>query len=259
MYWVNKIALFLVNPISLGIGLFGVALLLQFVFRRHRAAWIFVGIGCAWFTAWSMPVTGLFVGWLAGLDEYAVTYAQDLPVADAIVDLGGGVCRDSRYDYADMQPGSDRAWHTARLWKAGKAPIVITSGKGTGRTDGEILREMGVPEDAICVDDDARNTEENAIFTQKLLKGRMGIDKPLSQKPRVLIVTSIYHMKRAMMIFRKAAPELECVAAGTDYGSYDPNSEFNLNLFYPAPGTLAGNMVVYKEWLGVLGYKLRGF
>jgi len=250
MYYINKIALWIANPMTLGVLLVLLGFGLKW-FGMRGAERRGLVLAVVWLLVWSMPATGRLVGWTAGLDEYGLTRVEDLPTADAIVDLGGGMGGGPEYPYADMSPGGDRAWHAARLYKAGKAPIVITSGKWTAITDKPLIVDLGVPADAILVEDQSRNTEENARFVDRLF-GR-------EPRPRILLVTSIYHMKRSMMIFRKCAPKLECIAAGTDYGSYDPDAPWRWDDFCPSAGAFAGNMVLFKEWLGIIGYRLRGF
>lgn len=269
MYYVNKLALFFVNPVGVGVVLFAFGFLLKawglWVGRRDsmrarrffKLAWGCLAFSGLWFLLWSIPIVGQMTAKLTGLDEYNISIVETLPKADAIVDLGGGMGGDEDKPYADMQPGGDRAWHAARLWKAGKASIVVTSGMGTRMTDAPLICDLGVPMDAIIVESEARNTEENAIYTERILREKL--KKTPDEKISVLLVTSVFHMKRAMMIFRKAAPGLVCIPAGTDYGSYDPDALMRWEMFTPSVGALGGNMVLYKELLGVIGYKLRGF
>lgn len=77
-----------------------------------------------------------------------------MPQAHAIVLFGGGI-RPSEYagQMPDMGSEADRIWLAARLYKAGKAPMVLLSG-GSDRSSyatseaqamRELLLEMGVP------------------------------------------------------------------------------------------------------------------
>lgn len=269
MYTINKIALFIANPITIGVVFFIGGFLLKLIGLRvgkfnlikarrlFKIAWLLVAFSGVWFLLWSIPIVGQMTAKLAGLDEYNISIVETLPKTEAIVDLGGGMGGGEDKPYADMQPGGDRAWHAARLWKAGRAPIVVTSGKYTRITDAPLICDLGVPVDAIVVEDESRNTEENAIYTERILREKL--KKTADAKISVLLVTSVFHLKRAMMIFKKAAPGLVCIPAGTDYGSYDPGFPMRWEMFTPSVGALGANMVLYKELLGVIGYKLRGF
>ena len=63
----------------------------------------------------------------------------------------------------------------------------------------EYLVSIGVPAKDIFTEERARDTWENAVFTKKLCDER-GYKRPL-------IVTSAYHMRRAMWSFKKAGFE----------------------------------------------------
>ena len=107
--------------------------------------------------------------------EWTAVKAEDAPKADAIVLLGGGMGSNTNVYpnaemYSEMWSGADRVWHAARLWKAGKAPIVIPTGCGEKESAVPLLRDLGVPDEAILVEDKARNTEENARFVERILK-----------------------------------------------------------------------------------------
>jgi len=269
MYYVNKIALAIFNPITFGVILF--LIMLSFVFmassllkrnstaiksgKKMRMAWV-VALSCIlWFYFWSVGLSQRVMGALWGLDEYRLTEIDTLPNCDVIVELGGGMGGNpSISQYACLTPAASRPWHAARLWKAGKAPFVMTSGSGTLDTDGQLLQDLGIPLSALIFDNESRNTEENAIFVQKMVCDRLGVTNA-----RILLVTSASHMKRAMMIFRKCAPRLTCVPVVTDYGSVNWFAPFSYRLFLPSVATLASNLTVWKECLGIIGYRIRGF
>src|SRR5260370_7247985 len=63
-----------------------------------------------------------------------------------------------------------------------------------------VLEDWGVPESAILVETRSKNTAENGSFSRDLLASR-GIH-------RALLVTSAYHMPRAVAAFRKAGLEV---------------------------------------------------
>ena len=111
----------------------------------------------------------------------------------------------------DFSDAMDRLLHGFRLYRAGKAPLILISGGhvpmfGMGtQTEAEaarsVLEEWGVPESAILVDTRSKNTVENGTFSRDLLASR-GIH-------RALLVTSALHMPRAVAAFRKAGLEVE--------------------------------------------------
>ena len=244
--FINKFVGFVVNPLFIGMMMV-IAGFILIRMKRLRAASCMLAVSFVWFWFWSMPIVG---GWLclALEDDFPVQLAEDMPEADAIVLLGGGIGGSTNYPYADLGPGADRAWHAARLWKAGKAPIIIPSNVGAELADIKLLMDLGVPRDAVILENRAVNTEENAKFVANLLSAK---------KSKILVVTSACHMKRSLYMFQKYAPELECVSAATDYGALPwKDAPFRWRSLLPNIGAFARNNDFIHEYLGYYGYKV---
>ena len=176
---------------------------------------------------------------------------DDLPEADAVVVLGGGVGADTNsLVYAELFMGADRVLHAARIVKAGKAPVVIASGEGEREASLPLLKEFGVPEEAILVENESRNTEENARRVAKLLADR-------AERPRVLLVTSSWHMRRALLMFRRHAADVEVVPAAIDYEGIMAAESLALPWsLAPSADMLMKNSFMLKEYVGYWGYRL---
>lgn len=246
MYWLNKIVRCVVNPATVCL----LILFAAFLVRRFRIALLVFGL--TWFWFWSSPLATRIIG-VPLEEDYLVgeSYPQvaAFPVCDAIVDMGGGVGGNTnRYNHALLNSSADRAYFSALLWKAGKAPIIIPSGKGLDQADPLFLLDLGVPDSAIVVENEAMNTEQNAKFVQRMLKDRFG------QRSQVLLVTSAWHMKRTVLMFEKYAPELDVIPAACDFECV-PNGAFSLMELVPNPETFARNSVYFHEWLGYWWYK----
>ena len=250
------------NPLVMGMAMFviGGALLWR---GRRKTGFGFLGVALAWFWIWSMPVTYHWIG--CSLEsEWPVVKAEDAPNADAIVLLGGGMgANPSAYPYAEMWTSADRVWHAARLYKAGKAPVVIPTGSGDRESTVPLLRDFGVPESAIVVEGEARNTEENAKFVERLINCRAErVDRAeekgnVVRKRKVLLVTSAWHMRRSVLMYRKYAPSLEIIPAATDYeATVDTTHPFRFKDIWPDAVTLSVNSVMFKELVGYWGYRL---
>ena len=247
MYYINKIVGFLVSPI--GIAIFGGLLALLFAKRAHRRAakWL-GGLTVAWLWLWMTPI----MTWIVGvplerefLVDGRVPMVEALPDADAIVLLGGAMGIETNLSsYAEMWSGADRVWQTARLYKAGKAPQVIAMGNGARDSTLPLLKDFGVPSECVLFHD-ALNTEEEAKNVNA-----MGYK-------RILLVTSAWHMKRARLMFKKYAPNIEVVCAPADFeNSIVAARPFSFADFLPDPGAFMGNSVALHEWVGIVGYKL---
>ena len=104
----------------------------------------------------------------------------------------------------------------AELFLAGWAPLLIFSG-GLGRlTDGvweeteadkfsRIALQMGVPENAILVENKSTNTGENILFTQRLL-----LQQELNPDS-FIVVQKPYMERRSFATFKKLWPEKDIV------------------------------------------------
>ena len=253
--FINKFVGFVMNPLFLGMMIV-VAGLVFTRMKKLRAASCVLAVSFAWFWFWAMPITGKWLG-LPLEEDFPVRLAEDMPKADAIALLGGGVGGCTNYPYADLRSAADRAWHAARLWKAGKAPIIIPSNVGAELADVKLLLDMGVPKEAVMLENKAVNTEENAKFVRSILSdGKWGMSNE-SRRKKVLIVTSAYHMRRSLYLFKKYAPELECIPAATDYQALPGKDEpFKWPGILPSIGAFAHNNDFVHEYIGYLGYRL---
>jgi uncharacterized SAM-binding protein YcdF (DUF218 family) len=101
-----------------------------------------------------------------------------------------------------------RVWYAARLFHAGKAPLVLLSGGGDlerqafseARAMAVFLQDLGVPAQAIALEKTSRNTRQSAAFSAALLKSR-GIE-------HILHVTSVLHMPRAVALFTRVRHQM---------------------------------------------------
>jgi uncharacterized SAM-binding protein YcdF (DUF218 family) len=180
--------------------------------------------------------------------------------AQAIIVLGGTIHMPSSDHHASglIEP-SDRLLLTYRLYRAGKAPVIICSGGNNpllgdagraseARSMSGLLEEWGVPAAAIEVEEGSINTRENALFSYRLLAAR-GIRK-------IILVTSAMHMPRAAGAFRKAGFEVLPAPADFRTGWGRPNPIF---LWLPSAGSLEHSGAALHEWLGLWVYRLRGW
>ena len=247
MYYINKIVGFLVSPIGGAIAGGVIAVVCARLGRKRFAKWI-GGLTVAWLWLWMTPV----MTWVVGvplerefLVDGRVPMVETFPESDVIVLLGGSMGIETNLSsYAEMWPSADRVWQSARLYKAGKAPIVIATGNGAIDTTLPLLKDFGLPGGIVSFHD-ARNTEEEAKLVE-----RMGYKK-------ILLVTSAWHMKRARLMFEKYAPSVEVVCAPADFeNSIVAERPFSFSDFLPDPGVFMGNSVALHEWVGIVGYRL---
>lgn len=119
--------------------------------------------------------------------------------ADAILLLGLALDEDSR-PVPELLERIDTA---ARAYKEGLSDcIVVSGGRLPGRecSEAEVMAQrlmaLGIPERAIVREDRSCDTPQNMRFCRAILGG--------AKRPRVLIVTSDYHMLRARILALRA-------------------------------------------------------
>ena len=207
---------------------------------------------------------GYFIGiplerefWVKG-DGLPVPRVETMPECDAIVILGGGMGSNPKASpYAEMWTAADRVWHAARAWKAGKAKIVVPTGLGCADSDAVLLLDLGVPRSCIRVENASRNTEENAKFVEQTVNELVPAKAPAAPR-KILLVTSAWHMKRSLLMFKRYAPTLEVIPCATDFETTVHFAGRGLSLadLLPDAASVLMNSVLFHEWLGYWGYKL---
>ena len=220
-----------------------------FVRRQGRPAVCAVLLAAVLF-AMGLPAVATSLG--GALErKFPPTPLEAIPNADAIVVLGGGVAAATDVvPYPELYASADRAIMAVRLFRAGKAPIVIPTGGGAPKAEKPLLESLGVPESSIVCEDEARDTAENASKTLAILRQR--------GCKRALVVTSAWHLPRAMMLFR--AEGIDFVPVGCDYEcTLAASNRARMPLWMKLPNPESAGKAAYyvKEWLGILFYSFR--
>ena len=261
MYYINKIVGFLVSPIGGAIAGGIIAVVCARLGRKRMAKWV-GGLTVAWLWLWMAQI----MTWVVGvplerefLVDGKVPTVESFPDADVIVLLGGSMGIETNMSsYAEMANSADRVWQAARLYKAGKSSKIIATGDYAKDTTLQLLKEFGVGEEAVSFLD-ARTTEEEA----KGLRGafqRRGAETQSPQsgvKPKILLVTSAWHMKRARLMFEKYAPGIEVVCAPADFeNTFMAEKTPVFKMMLPDPNVFYLNSTAFHEWVGIIGYTI---
>jgi uncharacterized SAM-binding protein YcdF (DUF218 family) len=176
---------------------------------------------------------------------------------DGIVVLGGGITPDvsaARNDIA-LNEAAERVTATVALARRyPEARIVYSGGSGAliFREGSEAViavrafESLGIPPERIIAEEQSRNTVENAVFSLLLAMPRPG--------ERWLLVTSGYHMPRAMGIFRQAGFPVE--AYPVDWRTRGPQDA--LRPFSTLGSGMERTDTAVREWVGLLVYWLTG-
>jgi len=253
VFYVNKIVGWTLSPLGIFfLGLFAGLLLRRWGKWRTCGNAVIVLVSAM---LWTLSC-GFSTRWVGLPLEGEEIDALTLPKADAIVLLGGGMGVHEKCGRPEMFQGADRVWAAAKLWKAGKAPLLTLSG---GWAEGEIalLSDMGVATNGIVVLESARNTEEEAALIAKAIKEVKAGGQGQAEASKILLVTSAWHMPRAKMLFERAG--FEVIAAPTDYEMhFASESLYEFRDFFPYAEVLELNSYAVKEWVARACYWLKG-
>ncbi|HSY77246.1 MAG TPA: YdcF family protein [Bacteroidia bacterium] len=176
---------------------------------------------------------------------------------DVAIILGGISNYDNKLNRIQFFHGSDRLLQAYQLYKQGKVrKLLIDGGSGNLRgvnVEGPNLRRyllnVGVPDTDILLEPKSRNTHENATFAKHLLDS-------VAPNGRYLLVTSGYHMRRAVGCFNKAG--IHTLTYTTDRIAGPQKYDLDY-LFIPDVGALTTWQILIHECVGYLSYKIAGY
>jgi uncharacterized SAM-binding protein YcdF (DUF218 family) len=110
---------------------------------------------------------------------------------------------------------------------------------------GALLDDLGVPRERVVLERRSRNTAENAVFSKDIATPKPG--------EHWLLVTSAWHMPRAVGCFRSAGFAVE---------AYPVDWRTGVGFEFRLPRSFAGGLgrpdLAANEWLGLLAYWLTG-
>ncbi len=173
--------------------------------------------------------------------------------AQAVVLLGGG-----RYfgapEYGKDTVGMEaleRVRYAARLHRQTGLPVIASGGAPLGEATSDAalmhdaLKEFGVSE--VWLEDQSRNTAENARFSKDLLARH--------QITKVYLVTHAAHMARSVWAFERAG--VTVIPAPTHFLSLRDPAIPRFMQWLPDAGALQHSRIALREQLGRLWYSLR--
>ena len=156
---------------------------------------------------------------------------------------------------ADLNEAAERVTAAAALARSYPAARIVYSG-GNGRlarrggVEADIAADLfdaiGLPRARVMVEGRSRNTVENAEFSKALASPRPG--------ERWLLVTSAYHMPRAVGLFRQAGFPVEAYPVDWRTAGGD-------HVWMPFDSVGAGlrrTDTAVREWTGLAAYYLSG-
>lgn len=174
---------------------------------------------------------------------------------DVIILLGGGIHEGAADLTGRGTPSEDmlaRLVAAARLYRRLHVPILISGGSGyAGRAPEapvikRFLVDLGVEENRLILESHSRDTEENALYCSEIVK-RRGFKNPL-------LVTSAYHMRRAVREFSRAGVAVTPLPVQFSSGKSLP---FLWAEWLPNADALMKSARAFREYFGLL-FQLSG-
>ena len=250
---VSKILGFFANPSDLvvAIGLLGFALLAK---RWTRAAtWLIGACFLALVVLGLSPIGNML---MIPLEQRFPPWAAARGSPDGIVVLGGAISPDvsaARNEVA-LNEAAERLTVVADLARRFPKARILYSG-GNGELIGDereapfalrLLETFGIAPERILLEDRSRNTIENAVYSKEVARPKPG--------ERWLLVTSAYHMPRAVGVFRKVGFTVEPYPV--DWRTRGAQDE--LRPFASVGDGLRRVDTAVREWVGLAVYWLTG-
>ncbi|WP_295712244.1 YdcF family protein [Mucilaginibacter sp.] len=210
-------------------------------------------------------LSGLVLLWIFSAPLFLNLFAKAWDVAPGKLDAGktysavivlGGFAGDNGKGKWAFNWAADRFIQGVLLQRTGKAKkIVISGGNGHLFADGfreadwakEKLIALQIPDSCILVENQSRNTLENASLTKALLiKNKL--------KGPYILVTSAFHMRRSLQIFKSKG--FDVIAYPCNYFAGTGNLSFGDLI--PEAGVLTGWNTYIKELIGYMVNHITG-
>jgi uncharacterized SAM-binding protein YcdF (DUF218 family) len=240
------------SNVLIGVGLLGLALAgTRFVHLGRRLA----ALALALFAVAGFSPLGNIL--MLPLEQRFPPWSAASGAPDGIIVLGGAISAEvsAVRGVTALNEAAERMTAVAELARRyPHAPIVFTGGNANllfpGQPEADFVMRLfesfGIARERVRLEDKSRTTAENATFTRVLLAPRPGA--------RWLLITSAYHMPRAVGTFRRAGFVVEAYpvdwrTAGRD----DLIAPFNA-----LSAGLARTDAAAHEWFGLFAYWLVG-
>jgi uncharacterized SAM-binding protein YcdF (DUF218 family) len=175
---------------------------------------------------------------------------------DVGIVLGGFSGLNKRNNEIAFSWAGDRLFQAIALYKKGLINQILLSSGSANLIDKEVkeadlaikyLRLIGIPDSAILIENQSRNTVENAKYSLALIAKK-------SPKAKVLVITSAWHIPRAKLIFdRQTKRKIEYYPT-----NFIGSTEFEFGDFIiPSTTALETWELLFKEWIGLAVDRLR--
>jgi uncharacterized SAM-binding protein YcdF (DUF218 family) len=248
----SKVLNFLTNPLIFVFGFLVASVLVKRTHLKKRFFWI--GFSLLLFFSNDFIANEAMLAW----EVKATPYASINKVYDWGILLTGVTANDREpADRVYFNHGADRVTHTVQLYKKGIIKkILVAGGSGrlisTARPEADevfaVLVMAGVSPEDIVLENKSRNTHESSVNVKSMLTN-------INQE-KILLITSAFHMRRSYGCFKKVG--LNPDTFSTDFYTHPRHFTPDV-LFIPKADSINLWQKLFKEWVGIIAYRIAGY
>lgn len=254
MFLLKKIAAPFFAPLPLCFGLFFIGLSILWFSKKQKIGKILLTSGVIVLLLFSYGIFthGLLNNFEKKYPTLNLESAEETKEIRWIVILGGGATSDPKLPVTSQlsQATLIRLVEGIRIYRKIPGSKLILSGGKVFNTMPEAMVmcqlavELGVPDKDILIEMKSKNTEEQARFIKELVKS-----------DKFILVTSAYHMQRAMVLFNSS--NLDPLPSPTGHLIKTPQ-QMNPLSFFPNSSKIEHGEKVIREIMALLWTKLHG-
>jgi uncharacterized SAM-binding protein YcdF (DUF218 family) len=241
------------SNLLIGLGLLGVVLLFT-RFAAHGRRLLIASVVLLTICGFS-PLGNLL---LHPLEARFPPWDSTRGAPDGIVVLGGSINPElsAAHGVTVFRGAVDRLVAAAELahrypqarivFSGGSANLVSSDAEKEADYAVSVFEHLGIPKQRVTIERLSRNTRENAEFSKALVSPKTG--------ERWLLVTSAFHMPRAVGVFRKAGFAVEPYPVDWHTGA---RADFLAFPMFAVDG-LRHTDIAMREWMGLAAYRISG-
>ena len=244
----SKILSFLIDPFFWILILFALALFAKKTYRRKK----YFILGLIFFIFFSNGFLYKIIN-----DQWEVEFNDQKAKYDYGILLGGMISLNSTEDNVQFLSNNDRLLNTIELYHNNTIDKILITGASGSLTSEmkestilkKYLEKTGIASRNILIEEESKNTYENALFCDKLLS-----EKHPKKNIHCLIITSKYHMRRSMACFYNTSLKTDPFIKKADKSHFDLEG-----IVIPQSHILFKWKVLLHEIVGYYTYKLVGY
>lgn len=248
MFYIEKlIGLFIFSPMIFILLLILGGIIL--IGKKWKTGLIMIFSGIFLYMGSIMPVSNFLT---ERLENKIFEYSDETP--DIYVVLGGGSIENINGIEA-TRGALKRIVKGVEEYNANPKNLYISGGRvlGSKHSESSIYKEtmikLGIPSEDIKIEEESRNTYENAMYIKKEIENK-GITN-------IALITSAIHMPRSMYIFKKTLNGINIIPIKCDYLTNEKYSF--IENFLPNYNNLMNTNSTLWEYVGIVYYKLKSF